>query len=271
MGIGAHDALVFRHCPQLGIQPLLPDLNKAIGGEAVGGAVQRPVRGRGRFHVHKQVQTVIRRPALEQAAGGLSCSAGHCVVVVGVRGVVGDNGLRPEVVDAALDELHQLQVGDGVHFDVGEIRVVDPFHAQDLQRLFLVQLQGAGAVQPRGGLADHDRHSDPVALLHQTVNGAARSARFIIRVGDNKQIIHNASPLSFYDRRNAARPFGGQLRLPPGGKVLRQLQQTAGSAVAVPGLGNGLIGVFAQLPRLSRVLQQEAGPFRQGVYTVVFI
>ena len=65
-----------------------------------------------------------RPPALEKPHGGLDRAAGHGVVVVRVRGVVGDDGLRAEIRNAVLDKLYQLQMGHGVHLDVREISAI---------------------------------------------------------------------------------------------------------------------------------------------------
>ena len=194
MGIGVHHACVSLQGFQFDVDAFFPNLDKHIGCEAVGGGIKGPFCRGEDLHIGKLFQGGQMLFSLEEPGCRLAGIGGHAVIIVGVCRMVGVKDFCPPVLDGGLYELDQLQVGNGVHLDIGEVARIAFLNADDLEGLCLVILEGGRQVDPCCCVVDHRAHSDLMSFLCELMNRCACSQYFIVRVGNYKQNSHMFSP-----------------------------------------------------------------------------
>ena len=120
------------------------------------------------------------------------------MVIVGIRWMVCDNRIRPEIFNTFFDKLHQFQMRNGIHANIREICSVAPGHTQNSHCFLLILSECFGNIRSCGSMVRHRTNSHRVSLINQLMYRGTRSQHFVIRVCDNNQIVHLFHPL-FYN------------------------------------------------------------------------
>ena len=114
------------------------------------------------------------------------------MVVIEIRGMVGDHGVGFRLHHGLFNKLHQLQMGHGVHFNIGEISQDHPVHAQGFHAAhhIRVKLTVLRTESPGRRLGAHNTDIYLFTLLGQPVNRRTGAQNLVIRMGHNHQIGH---------------------------------------------------------------------------------
>jgi hypothetical protein len=177
------------------LQHLFADFTERLGAKLVAARTERPFAGGKNFHEVEGFEWRHIISSLGEACSRLAGTGSLHVIIVKIGRVVCEDHIGAGFQHGGLDELHQIQMGNGIELDVRKVAENGFTQAENLLRTMhiAVQLLELRALPASGRLAREYARPHREATRCQKSRGGATTQHLVIRVGDNNQYTHGNS------------------------------------------------------------------------------